>query len=624
MNPEAMNNRRRHVGARSGALGTLALTTPVMLMVLVSALAGCSSENPRPVPNEPQFFQLSVIGGSGSGEYEVGTEVAIAAADAPDGHAFDRWVGDVEVLADVRAPSGSFSMPAQFLTLTARFLPVTPPPAKDRYARWQKIELTFGGPASTALSEETNPFEIRMDVTFTLAGGRSYVVPAYYDGDGAGGPDGDVWRVRFAADTDGRWDWLTASPEPGLNGQSGCFEIDAPAADATGFFKNGRLSGIGEHYLRFADGTYWLKGGADDPEDFLGSSALPTPADKLAAIDQLADHGINSLYVMTMNVGGDGKNVWPWIGSNQDEAKANHRRFDVARLADWERVFAHMQNKGLAIHLVLEDDDAWNGYDRPLYLRQIIARFAHHNALIWNIAEEYEENYTADEVKLIAMQIKSLDPYDHPVAVHQARELESHEPFLGNADFDITSFQSTDGPHNELAATWFGKSGEHAHKLAISFDETGKLAPTDREKARKIAWACFLGGANYEIHTWPIFTGTNTYANYADMLDDVSRVRGFLADNTPFWEMSPRNDLLKNREDTDYLFAKPGEVYAVYSETGESITLDLTGVSGTFRVRWFDPAAGAFQDDDDIEGGAAREIGGPPFAGDAACLVEKR
>ena len=43
-----------------------------------------------------------------------------------------------------------------------------------------------------------------------------------------------------------------------------------PSPDATGFLVRGRLSRVGEHYLRHADGSYFVKSGTNSPENLLG------------------------------------------------------------------------------------------------------------------------------------------------------------------------------------------------------------------------------------------------------------------------------------------------------------------------------------------------------------------
>ena len=73
-----------------------------------------------------------------------------------------------------------------------------------QFAKWSKIELLFRGPTSLGRGEP-NPFALKLDVDFCSPDGKHYCVPGFYDGDGRGGLDGDVWKARFSADEIGFW-----------------------------------------------------------------------------------------------------------------------------------------------------------------------------------------------------------------------------------------------------------------------------------------------------------------------------------------------------------------------------------------------------------------------------------
>ena len=157
----------------------------------------------------------------------------------------------------------------------------------------------------------------------------------------------------------------SSSSEGQLDGYSGTFTVTDPSSGAAEFYRWGRLeyTGTAENnirYLKFRDGPYWLKAGCDDPENFLGNySNYNTTAKRKAAVDYLAERGINSLYIMTHNVGGDDKDVWPWLGDTPREAMANaarDARFDVAKLAQWRELFEHMEMKGVDDQAVLACD----------------------------------------------------------------------------------------------------------------------------------------------------------------------------------------------------------------------------------------------------------------------------
>ena len=70
--------------------------------------------------NLPGWYTLTVNSGFGSGVYSNGVQVAIAASDAPPGRAFDRWIGNTNVLSS-NTVSTTVTMPVQDITLTATY-----------------------------------------------------------------------------------------------------------------------------------------------------------------------------------------------------------------------------------------------------------------------------------------------------------------------------------------------------------------------------------------------------------------------------------------------------------------------------------------------------------------------
>jgi hypothetical protein len=468
-----------------------------------------------------------------------------------------------------------------------------------------------------------NPFLVDLNVTFNGPGGTVYVVPGFYDGDGAGGMDGDVWKVRFSPDSAGTWTYETASPEPSLDGLGGNFEVtNNPGCQVTlanglpDFDCAGRLEYAGEHYLKFNDGPYWLKGGVDEPEDFLAAGKNAGFSNKQAAVDYLAGKGVNSMYLMLTNIDGDDKNVWPWVGTTQDEAKTNHERFDITKLAAWEELFAYIQEKGMVLHIVFEDDSAWTGFNREMFYREMVARFGHHNGMIWNIGEEYNETYYAADVKIFAQILRDLDPYDHPLTVHQQGTLNNWLPFLGDARFDLTSFQTGDTPQNVAAVDWFNKVEGSGRVIPVSFDEATLLLPSSqRDLFRHILWSIYTGGANYEMFTKLSVIG---FPEYEQHFEDMRRARELIED-MPYWDMQPVNPLVLNGD--GYLFAKPGAIYLTYLPNGGEITLDLSGDPGVFNASWFNPRVGSTQVIDEVQGGGPRGFSAPDGL-DWALLLE--
>ncbi|MGK7395514.1 MAG: InlB B-repeat-containing protein [Candidatus Cyclobacteriaceae bacterium M3_2C_046] len=68
------------------------------------------------------IYTLTVENGAGSGEYEEGEEVEIAANKPADGQGFLNWTGSSEI-ADTNEDTTSITMPANDVTVTANFAP---------------------------------------------------------------------------------------------------------------------------------------------------------------------------------------------------------------------------------------------------------------------------------------------------------------------------------------------------------------------------------------------------------------------------------------------------------------------------------------------------------------------
>ncbi len=158
----------------------------------------------------------------------------------------------------------------------------------EQPVNWQPVTLTFDGP-STSEDAAVNPFlDYRMSVEFRhRESATTRTVQGFFAADGDAGnssaKEGNKWRVRFTPPQAGQWDWKV-SFRTGSNvalgvagGVATAFDSDAGKLDvgvapdaAIGFQKKGFLTPGEGHYLQFSNGDYFLKGGADSPENFLG------------------------------------------------------------------------------------------------------------------------------------------------------------------------------------------------------------------------------------------------------------------------------------------------------------------------------------------------------------------
>jgi hypothetical protein len=99
----------------------------------------------------------------------------------------------------------------------------------------------------------------------------------------------------------------------------------------------------------------------------------------------------------------------------------------------------------------------------------------------------------------------------------------------------------------------------------------------------------FAGAAATRFHRPAHGMGLNEQAQMA-----IRAARIFTSEFDIF-QTEPRPDLIRPAGDgRAYLLANPGRVYAVYMPEGGQARLDLTGVQGRYRLRWFNPETADF------------------------------
>ena len=557
------------------------------------------------------------------------------------------------------------------------------------FKKWQPLTLTFNGPESSEQGSP-NPFiDYRLDVTF-VKGDRSLRVPGYFSADGnaaeTSAEAGHTWRAQFMPDEVGEWtyrasfrkgnkvamaDNALAGEPTDFDGVTGKFEIMPVDGTAKGFYAQGSLRFVGERYLRFAEtGKPFIKGGVDSPENFLAfadfDQTLPTHRyephvkDALAnepswqngkgknimgAIRYLADQKLNSVYFLTMNVGGDGKDVWPWTAKDQP------LRYDCSKLDQWEIVFQQMDRLGLMLHVVHQEqendqllDGGELGDERRLYYRELIARFGHHPALVWNLGEE-NTNTTAQR-KAFAKYVREIDPYRHPIVIHTfpSQIAEVYSALVGDPNIDGPSFQfgNANRTHKETVG-WLAKSTASGRQWFACLDEIGPASiclppdiqdPEHRKEVREGLWGNLMGGGSgvewiVAYDGWPRVPGKHLdiacedFRPWAAMWKRTVIAMDFFQKHLPFTDMSSHDELVD--EDQAWCFAKPSEVYAVFVFGGKTTQLMLP--EGKYESQWFDPhRGGELIAGNALQGPGRVSLGEPPdgITHDWVCLVRAK
>ncbi|MCY1718968.1 DUF5060 domain-containing protein [Prolixibacteraceae bacterium Z1-6] len=570
--------------------------------------------------------------------------------------------------------------------------------------QWHKITLVVIGPESSEWAKE-NPFlDYKLEGTFTK-GSKSITVPGYFAADGNAGETsasaGNIWKIHFRPDEAGLWNYkisfrkgkdIAVSDGNDFgetlvsDGRKGTLGIAASDKTGEDFRSKGRIINGGKGYFKFQESDeLWIKNGTDSPENFLAyhefdqtsryalkkevreGEADPAKAlhkyephiahwkegnptwkggkgkGIIGAINYLNSVGVNSVYMLTMNIIGDGKDVWPYNDHNE------RYRFDCSKLDQWEVVFDYMEKNGIMAHFVLQEtenecllDMGYTGVQRKLYLRELIARFGHHLAVTWNLGEENGPTnwspigQTDAQKKAMASYIKAVNPYLCNVVLHTHSNDEHQDeylnPMLGFNDLDGPSLQIANPKRvHERVKKWVSTSEKAGLRWLVNLDEIGPawkgVMPdsfdADHDTVRQhCLWGTLLSGG----------TGVEWYFGYRfphnDLnLEDFRSRENWWKQSTfatqfikqfPLEEMKCLDELV--RAENAYCLAKSEEIYIVYLPAGtKNAKLHLIG-NGSFSVKWFNPRIGG-----DLQEGTILNLTGPGFQslGYAPADVEK-
>jgi len=410
--------------------------------------------------------------------------------------------------------------------------------------QWHKVTLTLAGPTARETDNDPNPFlDYRMAVTFTHESGTpSYRVPGYFAADGnaahTSAETGNQWRAHLSPDTPGKWTYQVSCVKgrrvaveaeargeavAGCQGLSGSFMVAPMDKSGRDFRGKGRLQYVGRHYLRFAgSGEYFLKAGADAPENFLAyfefdgtrsrkpagtarpgeaapgglhryelhaqdwQSGDPTWAggkgrNILGALNYLAGKGCTAFSFLPYNVGGDGDDVWPFV------APEDKLHYDCSKLDQWQIVFDHAQRLGLYLHFKLQEtenddrrlgnvpaalDGGDLGVERKLYCRELIARFAHELALNWNLGEENTQS--PEQQRAMAQYLHDMDPYHHHIVVHTYPDWQDrvYPKLLGDQSaLTGASLQNSWSAAHQRTLKWVTESAQAGRPWVVANDE---------------------------------------------------------------------------------------------------------------------------------------------------------
>ena len=477
------------------------------------------------------------------------------------------------------------------------------------------VEIPFKGPACKAADAPARDIALR--VRFRHESGEpEYTVHGFYDGDGNGGREGNVFVVRFCPTKPGTWTLAEVhSNDKKLAGQRQGDTVTAAPSKYPGFWLVDPDTPDGRWYKR-SDGSHpYIFGNTH--YSFLSqmNDEGPRPGD--IADDVAANAGyLNKIRFGIHPCRYPNPKAKPFLddgGRPTDDGDFSHRpnpewfhqRVDAAVRTAWE--------KDIIADLILNGPDTRearsilragkNRGDATPILRYVAARYGSYPNVWMCLANEWDiknPNYTADEIRRFGAALRTHLPYPTPVSVHGKprtwpKELNAPPPW--NDHVIIQNKIRTLARSADAIAASHAAGGGDRPVINDELGYEGKGDTFSRDDVIEGHLGAFLGGgygttghkpASKKGHYfWGGFKPDEHTA-----VPHLAWLRKRIDEHVTFWQMAPIDPgaIFSGAGKDCRAMAWPDHEYVLgTSEAHEGLTANLP--PGTWEVRRFDVIA---------------------------------
>jgi hypothetical protein len=493
------------------------------------------------------------------------------------------------------------------------------PTSVTRSPRWQPQDFEF---ASSAVIE--NPFKVEFEAVVNGPDGRSFTTLGFYDGQG-------VWKLRVAADAEGKWELTTQSSEPTLNGKNASF-VCVPNSNPN-VHGGLRVDADNPHHFVYQDGTRYFLMGYEC--DWLW--ALDMDDQRLTRVnrllDTLADHGFNYIIINAYahdcgwrkgKTGSDDFGpppMYAWEGQND---QPDHSRFNLAYWQHYDQVIHALYERGIVAHIMIKVYNKmvrWpqrGSPDDDKFFKWMVARYAAYPNVVWDFSKE-AHNEKDLEYKLSRFRlIRSVDPYERLITNH-----DDNAAYDSGAYNELLSFRS-DQQHSKWRETILQQRQQNAWPVVnVEFgyewgpggkdDKTYGVAQSPEEVCRRAWEICMAGGGIVYYYTntaWDVIRSQEIPTGYKYF---KNLYKFFTASR--YWLMQPQDIVSEG-----CCLANPGREYIVFLNSAKPFTLKLNGAGKMLTAEWFHPFTGRTAPLGNLDLSSAQLV--PPAAwGDAPVVL---
>lgn len=483
--------------------------------------------------------------------------------------------------------------------------------------------ITIGGTAHAAVGKwrrsvialpnntySGNPFEVEVDGIFThTTSGTTITLPGYYAGN-------DTWKIGFMPTEIGEWTYVTSSADSDLNGRTGTINCDYSG-------HQGMLRGDKEEpdKWKFDDGPYVV------PIAF--------------RFDLFQENGTLSRFTEIADFIKNDVNGHMLEFTFRNEVFTSNWQDHQFNLPLWDRLEERMEvltARGLGIHFMLYSDDVqapkWSARSstEQLLIRYTVARLAGYPVVWFNTGIDIAEYRDQSWVNWYGEQVRSLDPYGHPVSSR----------YGGGSGNLVMSGQTWDSRGDRQAYINDMRNYFTSAIVPVSMDdawmENGPSSYDYKnfrpEDIRRALWKCVAGGGLGALIRGSVLYNNDLWFRMSNFEQDLESeqwlklVNPFIQNElgATFGVMIPDQSLVSN----GHCLADPARTKILYFLMGENdkwdsgdggpVTVKLSALEENYYAEWFDPRTGKKTVLGTLQGGA-EHIVNPPNTDDWLLLL---
>ncbi len=478
------------------------------------------------------------------------------------------------------------------------------------------IEITFNGPNQTA--KDTPSRDIDFWVRFQHENqSLEKKIHGFFDGDGKGGAEGDVFKIRFCPTKPGKWTLVEVhSNVKELSRQHQGNEIIVEPSNHPGFWITDPNS-EGQRWYQRSDGSHPYIVGNTHYSFLSGYEKGNSPSEN----DIAKDIQGNAKYFKKLRMGLSGDHYpnpeeKPFLDTNGtptdwgDHSHHPNPRWFHQRV---DRAVQTAYECDLITDLILAGPDREesrstlrakeNNGDATPFLRYIAARYGSYPNVWICLCNEYEiknPKYIEKEIAEWGQTIHSFLPYSTPLSVHSTpRTLWSEEfenlPPWNDHQIIQKKIRKLAPAADVLYNTWKNPNGKGPLYKPTINDELSYQGQGDKHTEGDTIEShlgIFLGGGYGSTGEKPgnktgqYFRGKFNPKEHS-AADNLKWLSDIIEENITFWKMAPDTSIFKNIDEGFRPLAWPDHEYVLgTNKQWKKITANLP--TGTWTVTQYD------------------------------------